>query len=199
MSKEQRAHSAGEQAPRVEEAPGGDTREELRHRMGEARESISQTVAEIRDSVTDKYQSVVEGVEGALDWREQFRGHPVAWCVGALAVGYVVGNSVAAGLKGGTGDDRLLSQLSTLGDRFADELSEHGMKILTPVLSGAVLVPIIIDKVGELSGVDLSGLAAQLTRQEGGGGKAPGKGKKKKAGGKKHGKKGKSAKRGAAA
>jgi hypothetical protein len=127
--------------------------------------------------VADKYESVKETVEGALDWREQFRNHPVAWALGALAVGYVLGNSVAAAVRGAGEDDRLISQLSALAERFTDELTEHGMKILTPVLSGAVLMPILIDKVGELSGLDLSGLASQLAAPQDGG-KGKGKGKK---------------------
>lgn len=54
-----------------------------------------------------------------------------------------------------------------------------------------MLVPILIDKVGELSGLDLSGLAAQLSAQDDGEGKASGK--------KKQGKKGKKSKSAAAA
>lgn len=196
MSKEQRARSVGSAtAPAAGEA-GGETKEALERRMDEARESIAQTVTEIKDTVVDKYEAVKESVEGALDWREQFRSHPVAWALGALAVGYVVGNSVAAAARGAGDDDRLISQLSALADRFTDELSEQGMKILTPVLSGAVLVPILIDKVGELSGLDLSGLAAHLAAgQDGGKAKASAKGKKKKNGGKKKGKKEKKSKR----
>jgi hypothetical protein len=194
MSKEQKAIAAGGSVA------DADAKELLQRQLEETRESIAQTFTDIKDAVTDKYESVKESVEGALDWREQFRSHPVAWSLGALAVGYVLGNSVAAAARGAGEDDRLLSQLSALAERFTDELSDQGMKILTPVLSGAVLVPILIDKVGELSGLDLSGLAAQLTApQDGGRGKAPGKGKKKKGGGKKKGKKGdKKAKRDAA-
>lgn len=186
MSKEQRARSA---EPAVTHVDDDSTREDLQRRMEEARESIAQTVSEIKETVTDKYQSVRESVEGALDWREQFRNHPVAWIVGALAVGYVLGNSAAAALKGGSDDDHLLSRLSALADRFADELSDHGMKILTPALGGAVLFPVLVDKFGELSGLDLSGLMSQLTA-DGGKGK-----KKKKTGGKKQGKNGKKGKR----
>lgn len=69
-----------------------------------------------------------ESVEGALDWREQFRSHPVAWLLGALSVGYVVGNSVAASFNDSKYDDHLLSHLASLGEHFADELSDQGMK-----------------------------------------------------------------------
>lgn len=197
MSKEQRARATGPGSESAVGDAGGDARVVLEHRMEEARESIAQTVTEIKDTVVDGYESVKETVEGALDWREQFRSHPVGWALGALAVGYVVGNSVAAAARGAGGDDRLISQLSALAERFTEELSDQGMKILTPVLSGAVLVPVLIDKVGELSGLDLSGLASQLAApQDGGKGKVSRKGKKKKeAGGKKKGKKEKKDKR----
>ena len=195
MPKEQRARAAGSAAAAADGEAGAETKEALERRMEEARDSIAQTVTEIKDTVFDKYESVKESVEGALDWREQFRGHPVAWALGALAVGYVVGNSVAAAARGAGEDDRLISHLNALAGRFTDELSDQGMKILTPVLSGAVLVPILIDKVGELSGLDLSGLAAQLAAgQDGGNVKASAKGKKKN-GGKKKGKKDKKGKR----
>lgn len=195
MSKEQMARAADDRETRGEAQSGDDAREELQRRVGEARDSIAQTVTEIKETVTDKYESVKEGIEDALDWREQFRSHPVAWAAGALAVGYVVGQSVSAALRGEGEGDRLLSHLSSLAGRFADELSEQGMHILTPVLSGAVLVPILVDKVGELSGLDLSALAAQLSNQDGGKRKGAAKGKKKKGGAKKQGKKAKKAKR----
>ena len=182
MSKEQRAHAA-------REGEGGGDREILQRRMEEARDSIAQTVTEIKDTVADKYEAVRESVEGALDWREQFRSHPVAWALGALAVGYVLGNSVSAAVRGAGEDDHLISHLNALAGRFTDELSEQGMKILTPVLSGAVLVPILIDKVGELSGLDLAGLGPQMAAALDGGGKASAKGKSKKGGAKKKGKK----------
>lgn len=185
MSKEQRVRAAEAEA-------GGDSKEALERRMEEARESIAQTVSEIKDTVVDKYESVKESVEGALDWREQFRSHPVAWALGALAVGYVLGNSVSAAVRGAGEDDHLISHLNALAGRFTEELSEQGMKILTPVLSGAVLVPILIDKVGELSGLDLSGLGPRLAAAlDGGNGRASAKGKGKKGGAKKKGGKGK--------
>jgi hypothetical protein len=199
MSKEQRVRTAGPAAALTEGEAGGDTKEALERRMEEARESIAQTVTEIKDTVVDKFESVKESVEGALDWREQFRSHPVAWALGALAVGYVLGNSVSAAVRGAGEDDHLISHLNALAGRFTEELSEQGMKILTPVLSGAVLVPILIDKVGELSGIDLSGLGPQLAAALEGGGKASAEGKGKKGGAKKKGKKDKKDKRGASA
>ena len=74
----------------------GATKEELQRRMEEARESITQTVTEIKETVSSQYQSVKD----ALDWREQFRRRPVAFSVGALSVGFIIGYSLAGALKG---------------------------------------------------------------------------------------------------
>ncbi|HVG33348.1 MAG TPA: hypothetical protein VM911_09715 [Pyrinomonadaceae bacterium] len=79
------------------------TKEELQRRMEEARESITQTVTEIKDTVANQYQAVRETVTEALDWREQFRKRPVAFSVGALSVGFIVGYTIAGTFKD---DDR---------------------------------------------------------------------------------------------
>jgi hypothetical protein len=76
------------------------TKAELQRRMEEARESITQTVTEIKDTVTNQYQAVKESVTEALDWREQFRKRPIAFSVGALSVGFIVGYGIAGTFKG---------------------------------------------------------------------------------------------------
>ncbi|MEA2176048.1 MAG: hypothetical protein QOD00_3640 [Blastocatellia bacterium] len=90
-------------------ADTGDTDElskaELQRRMEEARESISQTVAEIKDTVVNQYQSVKETVVETLDWREQFRKRPLAWSLGAMGAGLIVGYSIAGVFKGGGYDE----------------------------------------------------------------------------------------------
>jgi hypothetical protein len=159
---------------------GGETKEDLQQRMDEARESISETVTEIKDAVLDQYESVKDSVANTLDWREQFRSHPLAWSLGALSVGYVIGNSIAAALKGDKHDDQLLSHLAALGDRFSDELSKHGMNILMPALTGTILVPMLTGKLNEMFGIDLSDLPNQVLGQQASKGKAASKGKKKK-------------------
>lgn len=77
---------------------------ELQRRMEEARESISQTVAEIKDTVVNQYQSVKDTVTETLDWREQYRKRPLAWSLGSLGLGFIVGYSVAGVFKGDDGD-----------------------------------------------------------------------------------------------
>jgi ElaB/YqjD/DUF883 family membrane-anchored ribosome-binding protein len=80
------------------------TKAELQRRMEEARESISQTVTEIKDTVTNQYQAVRQSVTEALDWREQYRRRPLAWSVGALSVGVIVGYTLGGALMGGEGE-----------------------------------------------------------------------------------------------
>src|SRR6478736_9833246 len=77
------------------------SKQELQRRLDEARDSISHTVTEIKESVASQVQAVKE----TLDWREQFKKRPVAWSAGALGVGFVVGYSLAAVVKGDGGED----------------------------------------------------------------------------------------------
>jgi hypothetical protein len=81
-----------------EEVP---SKEELQRRMDEARNSITQTVTEIKETVTNQYYSVKETVTDALDWRHHFRKNPVAFSIGALSAGFVVGYALAGTIKGG--------------------------------------------------------------------------------------------------
>ncbi len=76
------------------------TKAELQRRMEEARESITQTVTEIKDTVANQYQAVRHTVTEALDWREQYRKRPVAFTVGALSAGFLLGYTVAGTFKG---------------------------------------------------------------------------------------------------
>lgn len=92
---------------RAAEITGDDdtTKAELQRRMEEARESIAQTVTEIKDTVVNQYNSVRDTVTETLDWREQYRKRPLAWSVGALSVGLLVGYTVAGAFKGDDYDD----------------------------------------------------------------------------------------------
>jgi hypothetical protein len=172
--------AAAASAPQARAKSDEVTKEALQQRMDLARESISETVTEIKDTVVEQYESVKESVANTLDWREQFRSHPLAWSLGALSVGYVLGNSIAAAWKGDDHDDQLLSHLAALGDRFSDELSKHGMNILMPALTGTILVPMLTGKLNEMFGIDLSDLPNQVLAQEAPKSKASAKGKKKK-------------------
>jgi hypothetical protein len=125
---------------------------QLQRRMEEAREDISQTIDEIKETVTDQYESVKETVTETLDWREQFRKHSVAWSLGALAIGYVVGSGLAASLtdtpkKRGKRDDGLLSEIYAIGETLSDELSGVAQTILLPALA---------KKIKNTFGIDLS-------------------------------------------
>src|ERR687884_1720832 len=81
------------------------SKEELQRRMEEARHEITQAVTEIKETVTNQYYSMKETVSDALDWRHHFRKNPVAFSLGALSVGALVGYGLASALKG-NGHDR---------------------------------------------------------------------------------------------
>jgi hypothetical protein len=76
------------------------SKEELQRRMEEARETITQTVTEIKETVTNQYYSMKESVSDALDWRHHFRSNPIAFSIGALSVGFLVGYGITGSLKG---------------------------------------------------------------------------------------------------
>jgi len=210
------------------------TKEELQRRMEEARESITQTVSEIKDTVATQYQTVKESINGALDWREQYRKRPVAFSIGAASVGFFVGYGIAAALsddhrendysvfdvdadededyssqrsranaprayaagaitgtvskanrenipsaneddsekvdslepqKPGLIDrfketrafDRLQEEVSSLGDRFIDELSHTAQ---------AVVLPALLGKLKDMIGIDLSAQQREAKRSE---------------------------------
>lgn len=137
-------------APAVEGEP---SKAQLQRRMEEAREDISQTVEEIKETVTEQYESVKETVAETLDWRAQFRKHSVAWSLGALAVGYVVGTGLAASIDDATPKKRgrkssgLLDEIYAMGEKLSDEFSDVAQTILLPALG---------KKIKEKFGIDLS-------------------------------------------
>src|SRR5215813_11269088 len=82
-----------------EQSTGEPSKEELQRRMGQARDSITNTVTEIKETVANQ----VQAVKDTLDWREQFKKRPVAWSIGAMGVGFLVGYGLAAMVKGEEG------------------------------------------------------------------------------------------------
>ena len=95
------------------------SKEELQRRMEEARESITQTVTEIKETVTNQYYSMKESVTDALDWRHHFRRNPIAFSVGALSVGFLVGYGLAGTFKGNGQEEREGYPSSEESDVFA--------------------------------------------------------------------------------
>lgn len=103
--------------------------------------------------------------------------------VGSLAVGYVLGNSIAAAYKGTKSEDQLLSYLNALGERLTTELGKQGMNVLIPALTGTMLVPIVSNQLQEAFGIDLSELSKQVfADMANGNGKKRGRKSKKKLG-----------------
>jgi hypothetical protein len=142
--------STGALPPQASEAE--PTKAQLQRQMEEAREDISQTVAEIKETVTESYESVKETVSETLDWREQFRKHSVSWSLGALAIGYVVGSSIAASLtdttkRKGRRDEGLFAEIYAIGETISDELSGVAQTVLLPALAR---------KIKNTFGIDLS-------------------------------------------
>ena len=90
------------------------SKEELQRRMEEARHEITQAVTEIKETVTNQYYSMKETVSDALDWRHHFRKRPIAFSVGALGAGFLLGYGIAGAFKGnGRGREDYPSQDET--------------------------------------------------------------------------------------
>ena len=115
--------------------PDEPSKEELQRRMEEARESITQTVTEIKETVTNQYYSMKGTVTDALDWRHHFRKNPIAFSVGALSVGFLVGYGLAGAFKGNGPEERegyptpeetdLFARTGATPQRYEDEEARH--------------------------------------------------------------------------
>src|SRR4051812_14776539 len=130
----------------------------LQHRMEKAREEISETVAEIKDTVTEQYESVKETVAETLDWRAQFRKHSVAFSLGALAVGFIVGHGIAASLeeateKRGRKSEGLMAEFYALWENLSHELTG---------ITQTLLLPALAEKIKDKFGIDVSDKLAGL-------------------------------------
>ena len=107
-------------------AGGEPSKEELQRRLETARDSISNTVTEIKETVAHQ----VQAVKDTLDWREQFKKRPVAWCAGAAGVGFSLGYCIANYAKSDDEDYRYSSAIDRYGeesDRFASQSLEGAM------------------------------------------------------------------------
>ena len=114
---------------RAQDQIGGEpSKEELQRRMDVARDSISNTVTEIKETVANQ----VQAVKDTLDWREQFKKRPVAWCVGAAGVGFSLGYCIANYAKG---DESY--QYSSAIDRVGEESERYyaAQELSSPAVS----------------------------------------------------------------
>jgi hypothetical protein len=110
---------------------GEPSKEELQRRLETARDSISNTVTEIKETVANQ----VQAVKDTLDWREQFKKRPVAWCAGALGVGFSLGYCIANYAKG----DEDYNYSSAI-DRYGEE-SDRYYAAQSQSLAGAPMSP----------------------------------------------------------
>ncbi len=112
-----------------EQTAGEPSKEDLQRRLEEARDSISNTVTEIKETVAHQ----VQAVKDTLDWREQFKKRPVAWCAGALGVGFSLGYCIANYAK----DDESHRYSSAI-DRYGEESDRY---YASQSLSGTEMSP----------------------------------------------------------
>jgi hypothetical protein len=110
------------------------SKEELQRRLEKSRDSISSTVTEIKETVANQ----VQAVKDTLDWREQFKKRPVAWCAGALGVGFSLGYCIANYAKE---DDRYgyYSAIDRSIDRYGEESDRYASQGVA--MSGAPMTP----------------------------------------------------------
>jgi hypothetical protein len=125
------------------------SKEELQRRMEEARDSISNTVTEIKETVAHQ----VQAVKDKLDWREQFKKRPVAWCAGALGVGFSLGYCIANYVK----DDDY--RYSSAIDRFGEESNRYyaSAELGAPALGAPAMNPQMSSKAQQGNGTPDSG------------------------------------------
>jgi len=109
------------------------SKEELQRRLEKSRDSISSTVTEIKETVANQ----VQAVKDTLDWREQFKKRPVAWCAGALGVGFSLGYCIANYAKE---DDRssyysAIDRYGAESNRYAAQATDMTSAPMTPPVS----------------------------------------------------------------
>jgi ElaB/YqjD/DUF883 family membrane-anchored ribosome-binding protein len=170
------------------------TKAELQRRMEEARESISQTVTEIKDTVSNQYQNVRESINEALDWKEHYRKRPVAFTVGALSFGFLLGyeyNSFGSDIRSSTsyspqsitGDTGMSTGISyepekpgiiqkfketKAYDRLQEEISNLGDRFVDELANVArtAVLPALLSKVKDFIGVDLNTQDSSTSRTQ---------------------------------
>src|SRR5205085_129658 len=131
---------------------------------------------EIRDTVVNKYESVKESVSETLDWREQYRKRPIAWSVGAGAVGLLVGYSIASAFKGDGEDysDVWNEDYAPVQKAYAGQAitgGSYGSSALaaSPARTAqSVVLPLIFKKIKNYFGLDLSSKSQRSVQPTGG-------------------------------
>jgi hypothetical protein len=120
------------------------SKEELQRRLEKSRDSISSTVTEIKETVANQ----VQAVKDTLDWREQFKKRPVAWCAGALGVGFSLGYCIANYAKE---DDT--SSYSSAIHRYGEESNRYASQAMD--MSSAAMTPPVSTRARQSNGPGL--------------------------------------------
>ncbi|MDQ3821170.1 MAG: hypothetical protein M3362_26295 [Acidobacteriota bacterium] len=149
------------------------SKEELQRRMHEARQEITQAVTEIKETVTNQYHSMKETVSDALDWRHHFRKNPIAFSVGALGAGFLLGYGIAGAFKGngrgGAGyptqdETDVYARTNATPPRYDEEVERHSAFHGHPYAAQA-----IIDAPHGRAALDESAQAAEAEGRSAGG------------------------------
>jgi hypothetical protein len=122
------------------------SKEELQRRLEKSRDSISSTVTEIKETVANQ----VQAVKDTLDWREQFKKRPVAWCAGALGVGFSLGYCIANYAKE---DDT--SSYSSAIHRYGEESNRYASQAMD--MSSAAMTPPVSTRARQSNGLHDNG------------------------------------------
>ncbi len=128
-------------------------------RGGGGQNSQGNFAARARDIAEGFFNSVKQRVPQDLDWRKPVRDYPVATSLGALGVGFLVAYSLGASAKrkgrrfsdGGSKKAGVLDQMkqtqmfgklqhevSQIGDKVVEELSQFAHQVAIPVVNKRV-------------------------------------------------------------
>ncbi|MBV9216757.1 MAG: hypothetical protein JO053_11325 [Acidobacteria bacterium] len=123
------------------------TKRQLTRQMERTRESLAETVGEIKETVEMEVSAVKQTVAGVLDYREEFKNDPLVWSLGALSAGFALGYTVGYAHKNSKGSKQ--KPVVAFADDMIEQLSTMGKGLVLPALN---------DKIGELFGIDFSGM-----------------------------------------
>lgn len=109
---------------RARESDVDSNKSDRQHQMEQPLEFNAQAGSETIDAFADQNRSANESAKDILDWRDQVRKHPVAWGLGALGFGLVVGYGLWSVLDGE--DERTDSRVSDADGGYDRDVASPG-------------------------------------------------------------------------